>query len=153
MTDKLYSLYFVQKINVWIRLVSSHTVQLCCSICKHIDNCPISVHHSAIFIFVYFRINRLWKSTSTYASLSGRVQPSKLRITLSYEESQLNRDSHYENTPIQFIENFTSKHSNFSDKNSYIFHISTKNIDCEYSLESPWQEVLTSTTIYVSEQK
>ena len=38
--------------------------------------------------------------------------------------------------PIQ-IENFTTKNWKFSDKSSDIFHISTQNIDCGYSLESP----------------
>ena len=37
----------------------------------------------------------------------------------------------------KYIENFTSKKWKFSDKNSDIFHISAKNIDCEYSLEPP----------------
>ena len=39
---------------------------------------------------------------------------------------------------FKYIENFTSKNLNFSDKNS-IFHISAKNIDCGYSLELPRQ--------------
>ena len=38
---------------------------------------------------------------------------------------------------FKYIENFTSKHWKFSDKNSYIFHISAQNIDCGYSLEPP----------------
>ena len=37
----------------------------------------------------------------------------------------------------KFIENFTFKNWKFSDKNSDIFHISAKNIDCGYSLEPP----------------
>ena len=45
---------------------------------------------------------------------------------------------HYENTPIQYIENFTTKKKgNFLDKNSDIFHISAQNIDCGYSLNPP----------------
>ena len=45
---------------------------------------------------------------------------------------------HHENTPIQiYIENFTSKNWNFSDKNSNIFHISAQNNNCGYSLEPP----------------
>ena len=45
---------------------------------------------------------------------------------------------HYENTPIQiYTENFTIKNWNFLDKKSNIFHISTQNIDCGYSLEPP----------------
>ena len=31
---------------------------------------------------------------------------------------------------FKYIENFTTKHWKFSDKNSDIFHISVKNIDC-----------------------
>ena len=36
-------------------------------------------------------------------------------------EYQLYFGSHYENTPIQYIENFTIKNWKFSDKNSNIF--------------------------------
>ena len=43
---------------------------------------------------------------------------------------------HYENAPIQYIENFTSKTENFQIKNSF-FYISAQNIDYEYSLEPP----------------
>ena len=47
-------------------------------------------------------------------------------------------ERHYDNTPIKNIENFTSKNCNFSDKkNSDIFRISAKNIDCGYLLEPP----------------
>ena len=38
---------------------------------------------------------------------------------------------------LKYKENFTSKNWNFSDKNSYMFHISAQNIDCGYSLEPP----------------
>ena len=41
--------------------------------------------------------------------------------------------------PIQYIENFTSKKRKVSNKNSDIFHISSQNIDCGYSLEMPWR--------------
>ena len=40
---------------------------------------------------------------------------------------------------FRYIENFTTKKWKFSDKNSDIFHISAKNIDCWYSLELPPQ--------------
>ena len=40
---------------------------------------------------------------------------------------------HYKNTPIQIYR----KSENFQIKNSGIFHISTQNIDCGYSLEPP----------------
>ena len=43
----------------------------------------------------------------------------------------------YENTPIKYIEKFTTKTWKFSDKNSDIFHISAQNLDCGYSLELP----------------
>ena len=36
---------------------------------------------------------------------------------------------------FKYIENFTTKNKTFSDKSSDIFHISTQNIDCGYSLE------------------
>ena len=36
---------------------------------------------------------------------------------------------------FKYIENFTTKNWKFSDKKSYIFHISAQNIDCGYSLE------------------
>ena len=38
---------------------------------------------------------------------------------------------------FKYIENFTKKKGKFSDKNSDNFHISARNIDCGYSLESP----------------
>ena len=51
--------------------------------------------------------------------------------------------------PFKYTENFTTKKRKFSD----IFHISAQNIDCGYSLEPLSEAVLTSTTIYVFEQK
>ena len=44
-------------------------------------------------------------------------------------ESQLYLD-HDEKYLFKYIENFTSKDWNFSDKFSDIFHISAQNIDC-----------------------
>ena len=45
---------------------------------------------------------------------------------------------HYENTPIQIYRKFhLQKLKFFQIKNSDIFHISTQNIDCGYSLEPP----------------
>ena len=38
---------------------------------------------------------------------------------------------------FKYTENFTTKKGKFSDKDSDIFHISAKNIDCGYSLEPP----------------
>ena len=38
---------------------------------------------------------------------------------------------------FKYTENFTTKKWKFSDKNSDIFHISARNIDCGYSLEPP----------------
>ena len=38
-----------------------------------------------------------------------------------------------------YIKNFTTKNRKFSGKNSDIFHISARNIDCGYSLELPQQ--------------
>ena len=38
---------------------------------------------------------------------------------------------------FKYIENFATKNWKFSDKNSYNFHISSKNIDCGYPLEPP----------------
>ena len=47
---------------------------------------------------------------------------------------------HYENTPIQIYRKFhLQKLKIFSLKNSDIFHISSQNIDCGYSLEPPRQ--------------
>ena len=46
-------------------------------------------------------------------------------------------DKHYENTPIQIYWKKKSPKTNFSDKNSDIFHISAQNIDYGYSLEPP----------------
>ena len=45
---------------------------------------------------------------------------------------------HYENTPIQiYLKFYNYKKENFQIKISDIFHISTQNIDCWYSLEPP----------------
>ena len=38
---------------------------------------------------------------------------------------------------FKYIENFTTKKGKFLDKNSEIFHTSSQNIDCGYSLELP----------------
>ena len=38
---------------------------------------------------------------------------------------------------FKYIENFTTKNWQVSDKNYDIFHISAQNIDCGYSLEPP----------------
>ena len=47
---------------------------------------------------------------------------------------------HYENMPISNIQKISPpKTEKFSDKNYDIFHVSAKNIDCGYSLESPWR--------------
>ena len=53
-------------------------------------------------------------------------------ILLPYGESQWNRDSHYENMPIQMQWNFyhQKKNENFQIKISDIFHISAQNRDC-----------------------
>ena len=57
------------------------------------------------------------------------------------------------NAYSKYTENFTTKKKKktwkFSDKNSDIFHISSQNIDCEYSLEPPRRVPI----IYVFEQK
>ena len=45
--------------------------------------------------------------------------------------------THYENTPIQIYRISPPKTENFPIKYSDIFHISTQNIDCGYSLEPP----------------
>ena len=46
--------------------------------------------------------------------------------------------SHHENTPIQIYWQFyNQKMENFQIENSDIFHISSQNIDCGYSLEPP----------------
>ena len=45
---------------------------------------------------------------------------------------------HYENTPIQYTENFTTKKKvNFQIKILIFFDTSAQNIDCGYSLEPP----------------
>ena len=47
---------------------------------------------------------------------------------------------HYENTPIQIYWKVHCQETEiFLDKNSDIFHISSQNIDCGYSLELPRQ--------------
>ena len=45
---------------------------------------------------------------------------------------------HYENMPIQmYFKLYHQKNEKFQIKNSDIFHISSQNIDCGYSLEPP----------------
>ena len=45
---------------------------------------------------------------------------------------------HYKNMPIRIYRKILPpKTENFLMKNSNIFHISTQNIDCRYSLEPP----------------
>ena len=39
---------------------------------------------------------------------------------------------------FKYTENFTTKKWKFSEKNSDMFHISARNIDCGYLLELPW---------------
>ena len=57
---------------------------------------------------------------------------------------QYGGNAHYENTPIQIYRNFHLQKLKISDtKNSDIFQISAKNIDCGRSLEG--EAVLTST--------
>ena len=52
--------------------------------------------------------------------------------------SPFNALNHYENTPIQtYWEFYRQRNENFQKKNSNIFQISAKNIDCGYSLEPP----------------
>ena len=52
---------------------------------------------------------------------------------------QADSGGHYESTPIQiYWKFFNQKKENFQIKNSDIFHISSQNIDCGYSLEPPW---------------
>ena len=45
--------------------------------------------------------------------------------------------SHYENMPFKYTENFTTKKWKFSDKQFFIFLL--KKNDCGYSLEPPWR--------------
>ena len=45
---------------------------------------------------------------------------------------------HFTKTRLfKYIENFTTKNLKFSDNNNDIFHISSQNIECGYSLEPP----------------
>ena len=47
-------------------------------------------------------------------------------------------NNHYENMPIEIYRKISPpKTENFHIKNSEIFHISSQNIDCGYSLEPP----------------
>ena len=58
--------------------------------------------------------------------------PLYFSLLTKYDESSIMK-RHLFNS----IENFTAKNWKFSDKNSDIFHISAKNIDCGFSLELP----------------
>ena len=47
------------------------------------------------------------------------------------------KDSQYENAYSNILKNLQPKKEKFQIKNSDIFHISSQNIDCGYSLEPP----------------
>ena len=60
-----------------------------------------------------------------------------MQNTIQGFEKKKKKKKHYKNTPIQNIENLTTKKWKLSDKNFDIFHISAQNIDYWYSLELP----------------
>ena len=72
---------------------------------------------------------RFWRHQNNFETLLVCID-----LSVSCMRSAQN---HYENMPIQYTENFTTKKWKFSDKNSDIFNISAQNIDCGYSLEPP----------------
>ena len=62
---------------------------------------------------------------------------SQNKAHLLHQEEALTKDI-TKTRLFKYIENFTTKKKGqFSNKNSDIFHISAKNIDCGYSLEPP----------------
>ena len=85
----------------------------------------------AALVLRYFHLSTLITSATLDISQT-RFEQAKARDT-----SQT-RQRHYENTPIQIYGKFhLQKTENFQIKNADIFHISSQNIDCGYSLEPP----------------
>ena len=98
-------------------------------------------------------ISSLYPTTAEINTLSGEATLSKLfcllkRSTLKekhllplsrphFRRGLMCRQAITKTRLFEYMENFTSKNRTFSDKNSDIFHISTQNIDCVYSLEPP----------------
>ena len=84
---------------------------------------------------------RQWRFWSDHMDMQADFSlfwPHTSEGTVSYIVScYAHRYYHYENTPSQIYENFTTKNWKFSDKNSDIFHITAQNVDCGYSLELP----------------
>ena len=59
-----------------------------------------------------------------------------LPLKITAQEETCNRSYITKTRLFKYIENFTTKNWKFLDKKSDIFHISSQNIDCGYSLES-----------------
>ena len=91
-----------------------------------------------------------------YRRCPGSPQSQQIAYQCHQEEKKINRDrqklmhSQYQSEDFhgalrkrlfKYIENFTSKNRNFSDKKNkkkkHIFHISAQNIDYGYSFEPP----------------
>ena len=83
-------------------------------------------------IFCILQYKRLMgqKSDASYCWLS---------LYLFWHQNRLANSRITKARLFKYIENFISKYWKISDKNSDIFHISTRNIDCGYPSEPPWQ--------------
>ena len=74
------------------------------------------LHEISGFILINFIISSATKLLMSLSNLSESISKTRL---------------------FKYIENFTTKNWQFSDKNSDIFHIYAQNTDCGYSLEPP----------------
>ena len=69
---------------------------------------------------------------------SVNMQRNKCKYSIVRSSSKYAVSIHITKTRLfKYIENFTSKNRKFQVKNSDIFHISARNIDCGYSLVPP----------------
>ena len=123
-----------------------------------VKDCGLWLWHSLDFSLTLFRISHLplwyiWKWRSAHIYARGRRQSCKLhyclwRVSIKPRLTFSNRSMFFvskgnffdiiKTRIFKYIENFTSKNWNISDKKKHsVFHISAQNIDCAFSLEPP----------------
>ena len=121
-------------------------VNLCEKKYRSIDNAsrvmPFSLNnHGGTYLQVDYRAHTERKPLSvgrgTYLQVDYRAHTERKPLSVGRLFFR-SCNEHYANTPMQIYWIFSQpKNWNFSDKNSYIFHISAQNKDCGYSLEPP----------------
>ena len=87
-------------------------------------------------VFVVYANN---KDPDLSADLHNRINVFAIhQYILQYQMDKRTANPHILQTHLfKYIENFATQNWKVSDKNSDIFHIFAKNIDCGYSLEPP----------------